>query len=102
MLTLAGIPNHRCLKPGGWVEFQDWASLIKSDDGSSEGTGVETYLLQVNVAFEKGGYVTLPALGLEERLKEAGFVNVHTEKFIIPLGTWAKGEQNVSFVINWS
>jgi hypothetical protein len=57
---------------------------------------VETYLLQVNVAFGKGGYVTLPALGLEERLKEAGFVNVHIEKFIIPLGTWVKGEHNVS------
>ncbi|KAL1996320.1 hypothetical protein VTN49DRAFT_372 [Thermomyces lanuginosus] len=81
---------YRSVKPGGWVEFQDWDGQPFSEDGSLKGTGIERYFKEVNGAFESAGYEVRPGPKLEQWFKEAGFVNIHVEKFIIPYGIWPK------------
>ncbi|KAK2800135.1 hypothetical protein FQN50_008230 [Emmonsiellopsis sp. PD_5] len=81
---------YRCTKPGGWVEFQDWDAMVHSADGTTKGTSIEHYMNSTIAAFDKAGYVTRPGLFLEKWMKDAGFINVHVERFIVPLGTWPK------------
>ncbi|KKA24618.1 hypothetical protein T310_1365 [Rasamsonia emersonii CBS 393.64] len=79
-----------CTKPGGWVEFQDWDAQIRSEDGSIKGTAIEKYYTEVINAFEKAGYPTRPGPHLEEWFREAGFVDIHVQKYRVPLGPWPK------------
>ncbi|KAL1995256.1 hypothetical protein VTN49DRAFT_1443 [Thermomyces lanuginosus] len=81
---------YRSVKPGGWVEFQDWDGYPVSEDGSIEGTGLERYYKEVYGAFEEAGYDARPGPKLEKWFKDAGFVNIHVEKFVIPYGVWPK------------
>lgn len=80
----------RCTKPGGWVEFQDWDLQIRSEDGTTKDTAIERYYTEVINAFENAGYPTSPGPQLEEWFREAGFVDVHVQKYRVPLGAWPK------------
>ncbi|KAL1994990.1 hypothetical protein VTN49DRAFT_1177 [Thermomyces lanuginosus] len=88
---------YRSVKPGGWLEFQDWDGYSKSEDGSHNGTALERYYNEVYGAFEKQGYEVRPRPKLEEWFKYAGFVNIHVEKFIIPYSVWPKDPHLVNF-----
>ncbi|KGY15934.1 hypothetical protein PABG_11184 [Paracoccidioides brasiliensis Pb03] len=81
---------HSCLKPGGWVEFQDWDAMMQSADGTGKGSYIEQYITRTLAAFEKAGYIVRPGIFLEKWMKDTGFVNVKVTKFIVPLGAWAK------------
>ncbi|KAL1963991.1 hypothetical protein VTN77DRAFT_7666 [Rasamsonia byssochlamydoides] len=41
-------------------------------------------------AFERAGYPTRPGPYLEEWFREAGFVDIHVHKYLVPMGSWAK------------
>lgn len=100
-LSRSSFPNvNRSLKPGGWVEFQDWDGFPYSADGSLKDTGLERYFNEVTGTFQEVGYECRPGPKLEQWLKEAGFVNVHAEKFIIPHGVWPKDRHLVSFPLS--
>ncbi|KAL1991241.1 hypothetical protein VTN49DRAFT_5745 [Thermomyces lanuginosus] len=81
---------YRSVKPGGWVEFQDWDGYPYSEDGSFNGTDVQKYYDEVYGAFEKAGYECRPGPKLEEWFKDAGFVNIQAKKFQVPYGVWPK------------
>lgn len=81
---------YSCTKPGGWVEFQDWDIMIYSDDGSTKGTNIEQYYFHIVKAFEKAGYEARPGPKLKQYFEEAGFVDIHVQKYRIPMGTWPK------------
>ena len=87
----------RSVKPGGWVEFQDWDGYPVSPDGSLEGTALQRYYDEVYGAFEDAGYEIRPGPKLERWFQDAGFVNVHVEKFVLPYGIWPKDPYLVSF-----
>ncbi|KAL1994930.1 hypothetical protein VTN49DRAFT_1117 [Thermomyces lanuginosus] len=81
---------YRSIKPGGWVEFQDWDGYPYSQDGSHNDTGLKQYFDEVHGAFQKAGYEVRPGVKLESLFKDTGFVNVHVEKFVAPHGVWPK------------
>ncbi|KAL1995935.1 hypothetical protein VTN49DRAFT_801 [Thermomyces lanuginosus] len=81
---------YRSVKPGGWVEFHDWDGYPDSVDGSHKGTGLERYCNEIYGAFEGAGYEVRPGPKLEQWFKDAGFVNIHVEKFVVPYGVWPK------------
>ncbi|ODH51522.1 hypothetical protein GX48_02390 [Paracoccidioides brasiliensis] len=87
---LSPIQPKLCLKPGGWVEFQDWDAMMQSADGTGKGSYIEQYITRTLAAFEKAGYIVRPGIFLEKWMKDTGFVNVKVTKFIVPLGAWAK------------
>ncbi|KKA24792.1 hypothetical protein T310_1151 [Rasamsonia emersonii CBS 393.64] len=68
-------------KPGGWVEFQDWDNSITSEDGTTKGTEIERHSMEVIDASEKAGYHANPGPFLEQWFHEAGFVDVHVQKY---------------------
>ncbi|KAK2865212.1 hypothetical protein FQN49_003801 [Arthroderma sp. PD_2] len=82
-----------CTKPGGWVEFQDWDGTIRSDDGTLKGTHI--FMLQETVkdAFVEIGINSNPGAQCGGWLKEAGFINITTQKIKVPLGTWPKDKR---------
>lgn len=89
-------------KPGGWVEFQDWDPFLYSEDGTTKGTGIEKYYTVIRAAFQKVGRVFGPGPKLEEWMREAGFVDVHVEKFKLPMGAWPKDKHFVRFAFFFS
>ncbi|KAL1965835.1 hypothetical protein VTN77DRAFT_5156 [Rasamsonia byssochlamydoides] len=76
--------------PGGWVEFQDWDMLLRSEDGTTKGTAIEKYYQTIIPAFEKAGYPTRPGPPFEEWFREPGFVNIQVHKYRVPIGVWPK------------
>ncbi|KAJ9283608.1 hypothetical protein DTO027B5_8485 [Paecilomyces variotii] len=84
---------HQCyenVKPGGWVEFQDWDMQIRSDDNTAEESGLGKYYDILIPALEKKGYSCRPGPNLEHWFSEAGFVNIKVQRYSVPLGAWPK------------
>ncbi|KAL4776642.1 S-adenosyl-L-methionine-dependent methyltransferase [Aspergillus nidulans var. acristatus] len=79
------------LKPGGWIEFQDFYLVNYSEDGSlKEGNNVNRFYELLREALDKINRPVTIGRELERIVKEAGFVNVHHEVFQLPLGTWPR------------
>ncbi|KKA25113.1 hypothetical protein T310_0818 [Rasamsonia emersonii CBS 393.64] len=78
--------------PGGWVEFQDWDMYTYSEDGTLKDAYLERYNKEVTEGFKKAGYVVSPGPHLEAWFPEAGFQNIHVQKYRVPLGTWPKDQ----------
>lgn len=81
--------------PGGWVEFQDWDTRLHSEDRSTHGTSLQQYYDLTIPAFNRLGVEPAPGPHLEGWFREAGFVDIHVEKFLIPLGAWPKDKRLV-------
>ena len=82
---------NRNLNTGGFAEFQDLDILLRSDDGSlteDSHTGVWNRVLIEGC--ERAGIEHSPGPKLGHWLKEAGFVNVTSRIFRLPLGPWPK------------
>ncbi|KAL1994792.1 hypothetical protein VTN49DRAFT_979 [Thermomyces lanuginosus] len=84
------VDDIESVKPGGWVEFQDWDGYPHSEDGSLDDTAILRCYHELYSAFDQAGYETRPGIKLEQWFKEAGFVNIRVEKFVIPYGVWPK------------
>ncbi|KAJ9653700.1 hypothetical protein H2198_007157 [Neophaeococcomyces mojaviensis] len=82
------------LKPGGWVEFQDWNTWIYSQDGSLP---PESALNRFHALTCGGrhaqGFNMRPGPHLEKWIQDAGFVDVEVTKVLLPLGSWPKAQQ---------
>ena len=84
--------------PGGWVEFQDWDGYPITQDGSLSGTRLQEFFNEVYGTFEEAGYEVRSGVKLEQWFKDAGFVNIHVEKFIIPYRRLTKGSPSRPFL----
>ncbi|KAG6188612.1 hypothetical protein E4U36_006590 [Claviceps purpurea] len=86
-------PGHafECLRPGGWVELQDFQPIPLCDDGTMPGDDPVKHPLDLTErAFEKFGMRFKLSAELEPYLREAGFENIHCKIFKVPIGPWAK------------
>ncbi|KAG6138398.1 hypothetical protein E4U35_008367 [Claviceps purpurea] len=79
------------LRPGGWIEFQEFLPTVLCDDGTMpDDDPVKVLYEKIERSFEKFGLrVTLPPK-LEPYLREAGFENIHCQIMKVPIGPWAK------------
>ena len=78
-------------KPGGWAEFQDFDLEYYSEDGSlKEDQSISKWITTLIDAAYGFGRDPRPGSKLEGWMKDAGFENVHHEKFRLPIGPWAK------------
>ncbi|KAL1851831.1 hypothetical protein Plec18170_006134 [Paecilomyces lecythidis] len=87
---------RRCYEntvPGGWVEFQDWDCVIYSEDGSTEGTSIKQYYEAVLPIMRQTGVEPGPGPKLEGWFRDAGFEDIHVEKFLMPMGAWPKDKR---------
>ncbi|KAJ9307957.1 hypothetical protein DTO217A2_2451 [Paecilomyces variotii] len=86
---------RRCYEfttPGGYVEFQDWDANMYSQDGSTEGTSIKQYYDVIRPAFAKAEVECSPGSKLEGWFRDAGFEDIHVQKFLVPMGGWPKDE----------
>ncbi|KAL9006940.1 MAG: hypothetical protein Q9188_000316 [Gyalolechia gomerana] len=79
------------IKPGGWAEFIDLDLTWTSPDGSlrDEHAGKKFNNVFIKTCRD-AGIEPCPGLYLEGWMKDAGFQNIHAEKFVLPVGTWPK------------
>lgn len=94
-LVLFSANTFRHTSPGGWVEFQDWDTSIYSEDGSLDGSSLQQYYEIISTAYSKAGYTINPGPKLERWFREAGFIDIRVQKYLLPMGTWPKDEHLV-------
>ncbi|OJJ44136.1 hypothetical protein ASPZODRAFT_135615 [Penicilliopsis zonata CBS 506.65] len=82
------------LKPGGWVEFQEFENWFYSEDGTLKPDHYALVLIKhLNEACRKIGKPLDNTLNLEGQVKDQGFINVKAEKFPVPMGGWPKDKR---------
>ncbi|KAG9231341.1 S-adenosyl-L-methionine-dependent methyltransferase [Amylocarpus encephaloides] len=81
------------LKPGGWFELQEIHHYPYCHDGTMPPDyGVSLFWSTVISALERLGVNFNATLLLTDMMIQAGFVNVSTRIFHIPIGTWPKNK----------
>jgi hypothetical protein len=84
------------LTPGGWVEFLDYDLEWYSDDNTLRpDSALKKWLDLFYEASRKTGCDHQPGPKLEGYLRDAGFTEIHNEKFRTPVGRWPKDEKLV-------
>ncbi|KAH0442716.1 methyltransferase domain-containing protein [Colletotrichum camelliae] len=79
------------LRPGGWLESQDFNVEAISDDGTLlPDSPLARWVYDMNHASELIGRPLARAHLLRQWYEEVGFVDVHERVFKIPLNGWAK------------
>ncbi|KAF5522698.1 Secondary metabolism regulator LAE1 [Colletotrichum aenigma] len=77
--------------PGGWVEFQDYDLLYRSDDGSlTDDHHTSKWTKDFLDGFKSIGREPCPGPKLEGWAEEAGFTNIKHQVFKLPIGPWPK------------
>ncbi len=82
----------RCLKPGGWVEAQEFDVIPKSDDNSFPPNSfiLQYHILEQEGMLKSGCNLASNSKELKRLMEEAGFVNVQAIDFKLPLSPWCK------------
>jgi len=79
------------LKPGGWVEFQDWNHEIYSEDGSlTDEVTLRKWSIELLKAFNGMGREASPGPKLKAWVEDAGFENITHVVCKAPVGPWPK------------
>ncbi|KAK0649580.1 S-adenosyl-L-methionine-dependent methyltransferase [Cercophora newfieldiana] len=79
------------LKPGGWVEFQETANTLYSQDGTLKPDNAMVKMTEGLIeACAKIGRTLDPAPSMEGWVKDAGFENVKVETKKLPIGSWPR------------
>ena len=83
-------------EPGEWAEFQDFNLKYYSEDGSlKEEQHIQKWITTLLKAAEDFGRDPSPGSKLEGYMKEAGFEDIHHEKYRMPIGPWPKDKHLV-------
>ena len=85
------------MKPGGWVENQEFDLEITSDDGTMSPTGAvqrwqdlwEEGLKKLSAGLTGKCYPNV----MKQQMEDAGFVNVHIRGYKMPIGIWPKDKR---------
>jgi SAM-dependent methyltransferase len=83
---------YETLKPGGWVESQDFDYRCRSDDNTIPENGKFRFWEdEWTKAIQKTGLngFVRPEL-IMEQMRDAGFINVSRRDFKVPIGPWPK------------
>ncbi|KAJ5893745.1 hypothetical protein N7495_005436 [Penicillium taxi] len=79
------------LKPGGWVEIQEFETIASSDDGShNEAKLLNQWLERLTSASIQFGKPVNHARQVATWMEECGFQNVTDDTYKCPIGGWAK------------
>ena len=81
--------RFRNIRPGGWIELEDFDMAIYNEDGPVDGIISEWFSMIIN-ASSRIGREHSPGPKLEGWLTSAGFERVMHRQFKIPVGEWAE------------
>lgn len=84
------------LKPGGWIEMQDFDMKFYTTNGQfKEDCPADMWGKSVASGIQALGMEPHPGHQLEGWMKDAGFVNVKAHLLPMPLGPWPKDKMLV-------
>ena len=85
----------KCLKPGGWVENQEFDCIILSDDNTiPPDSKLTEWVALWNEGIGKMGMTgRIDPEKLASQMREAGFINVQIKPYKMPIGPWPKNKQ---------
>jgi hypothetical protein len=87
------------LKPGGWAEFSEWDTDIKSQDNSIPKDYKPQEMLDLlGTACEKIGRPIGLGVKLQGLVAEAGFTNIGHKALALPVGIWPKDKKMVGIL----
>lgn len=79
------------LKPGGWIELQETANTLYSEDDSLKPDNPLVQLMNLlSEACNRIGRTLDPAPSFKTWVGEAGFTSVEERRFKLPVGSWPK------------
>ncbi|KAJ5654265.1 hypothetical protein N7490_001268 [Penicillium lividum] len=82
---------YQHVRPGGWVEVQEFEAMLTSDDGTHVlAPTVIDWIDKLNKASTKFGKPMNVAPRVQSWMESGGFVNVTNDIFKCPVGGWAK------------
>lgn len=83
------------LRPGGWIELQEFGAHAKCDDGTmGEDSPFALFMDKADEALNKAySFQWRVANVMDAILKNHGFVNIGCKKFKAPLGRWPKNKK---------
>lgn len=82
---------YRSLRPGGWIELQEYEATPMCDDGSMPDNDAAKHLYElVDKSFEKFGLKANLAPQLGTYLEKAGFEDIRCQVMKVPIGPWTK------------
>ncbi|KAK5940345.1 hypothetical protein PMZ80_007765 [Knufia obscura] len=85
---------HRNLKPGGWLEMQEYECCLHSDDDTLDQAPLsKDWLEKMDFASSKTGKRLNVAHLHRQWMIDAGFVEVEEQVHKIPIGGWPKGKR---------
>ena len=88
----------RAMKPGGYLEFQDYGCEVFLSDGTKlEGINPEhptsTYIHYLSAAAERAGRPLPIGRSIAQRMEKAGFVDIQQKTVTWPMGPWPKQKE---------
>ncbi|KAL7270549.1 hypothetical protein RUND412_006736 [Rhizina undulata] len=93
----------RALKPGGWIEQQDFADPFSCDDGSLPDDSVIKQWWETSekgcIMIGKPWNTVAPAAA--KRMADVGFVDVGEKIFKFPVGRWPKNKRDKDLGMYW-
>ncbi|KAI9784702.1 MAG: hypothetical protein M1816_000767 [Peltula sp. TS41687] len=79
------------LNPGGWLEWQEYETVVQSDDNSyPPDCAMARWIENLNKAAVKFGKEMNIAPKIKSLVEDAGFDNVSDKTFKVPITPWAK------------
>jgi hypothetical protein len=82
------------LRPGGWIELQEFDGRVHCDDGTvAPDAPLKRFYDLIPKAMANFGMAFNAGEALKEPLENAGFVNVSCKVLKIPFGSWAKARR---------
>ncbi|KAJ3524446.1 hypothetical protein NM208_g12058 [Fusarium decemcellulare] len=85
--------SFRVCKPGGWVESYEGIPKMESDDGTvPDESAMATWgRIFIKAGKKLGRSFTVVEDGVQEQgMREAGFIDIQSKIFKVPVGGWAK------------
>ncbi|KAG6114024.1 hypothetical protein E4U13_003539 [Claviceps humidiphila] len=81
----------KSLRPGGWIELQEYEATPMCDDGTMSDDDAVKHLYElVDKSFEKFGLKANLAPQLGTYLEKAGFEDIRCQVMKVPIGPWTK------------
>ena len=83
---------------GDWCELQDFDLEYRSEDGSMlEASFVVQWIRKLLEACRTFGCEPCPGPKLADWLQKAGFRNIKSQSFRVPIGTWPRDKHDVGY-----
>lgn len=83
------------LKPGGWVEAQEFDMAVQDDhDSFPDKSMIKIWHKEVERSFRKAGCeMRITGTQLKNYMEGAGFVNVHVQEYKWPMSPWPEDDR---------